>query len=54
MGGSLLLGRSVYEILIGWHIKQGYLWPFVLLSYLAAPALVGVLLHPGQKLTRPA
>lgn len=40
-GGSLLIGRPVQEILVGWHVEQGYLWPFVLLTYLLAPLLVG-------------
>jgi len=41
-GGSLLIGRPVQEILVGWHVEQGYLWPYVLLTYLLAPLLVGV------------
>lgn len=45
-GGSLLLRRPVREILIGWHVERGFLWPFVLLTYLLAPLLVGAVLHP--------
>jgi len=37
--GSLLIGRPVEEILVGWHIERGYLWPFVLMTYLLAPLL---------------
>jgi hypothetical protein len=48
-GGSFLLGRSVHDILIGWDIFQGYMWPYVLLSYLLAPLIVGLMLHPGVK-----
>jgi hypothetical protein len=45
--GSLILRRPVHEILIGWHINRGYMWPYVLLTYLFSPLLVGVVLHPG-------
>ncbi len=38
-GGSLLIGRPVQEILVGWHVERGYLWPYVLLTYLLAPLL---------------
>ncbi|HVP93220.1 MAG TPA: hypothetical protein VMS94_05715 [Acidobacteriota bacterium] len=31
-GGSLAMGRSVQEILIGWNIFAGYMWPYVLLT----------------------
>ncbi len=30
-GGSLAIGRPVEEILIGWNIFAGYMWPYVLL-----------------------
>jgi hypothetical protein len=46
-GGSLILRRPVHEILIGWHINRGYMWPYVLLTYLLSPLLVGVVFHPG-------
>lgn len=49
-GGSLAIGRPVYEILIGWGVTKGYMWPYVLLTYLFAPLFVGVALHPGQHL----
>lgn len=45
--GSLILRRPVHEILIGWHINRGYMWPYVLLTYLFSPLLVGVVFHPG-------
>ena len=45
-GGSLLIGRPVPEILVGWHVENGYLWPYVLLTYLLAPLVVGTVLHP--------
>ena len=47
-GGSLLLRRPVREILVGWHVERGYLWPYVLLTYLLSPLLVGLALHPGS------
>jgi hypothetical protein len=47
-GVSLALGRSVREILVGRHIGRGSLWPFVLLSYVGAPLVVGVVRHPGK------
>lgn len=47
-GGSLLIGRPVQEILVGWHVEQGYLWPFVLLTYLLAPLVVGRIAHPSR------
>jgi hypothetical protein len=39
--GSLLIRRPVSEILIGWHIEKGYMWPYVLLAYLLSPLLMG-------------
>lgn len=48
-GGSLLLlRRPVHDILIGWHVWRGYLWPFVLLAYLTANIIVGETLHPER------
>lgn len=46
-GGSFLQRRPVHEILIGWHVNRGYMWPYVLLAYLLSPLIVGLLLHPG-------
>lgn len=48
-GGSLLIGRPVAEILIGWNIFAGYMWPYVLLTYSLSNILVGLVLHPGKK-----
>jgi hypothetical protein len=47
--GSLAIGRPVEEILIGWNIFAGYMWPYVLLTYLLSNLTVGVTLHPGKK-----
>jgi hypothetical protein len=48
-GGSFILRRSVKEILIGWNIFAGYMWPYVMLAYLFSNLIVGVTLHPGRK-----
>jgi hypothetical protein len=47
-GGSLLIGRPVQEILVGWHVERGYMWPYVLVAYLLAPLLVGSAVHPSR------
>ena len=47
-GGSLLIGRPVQEILVGWHVERGYMWPYVLVAYLLAPLVVGLTLHPSR------
>jgi len=41
--GSLAIGRPVEEILIGWNIFAGYMWPYVLLTYLLSPLIVGAI-----------
>lgn len=48
-GGSLMIGRPVAEILIGWNIFGGYMWPYVLLTYFLSNLVVGLALHPGKK-----
>ena len=48
-GGSFILRRSVAEILVGWNIFAGYMWPYVMLTYLLSNLIVGVTLHPGKK-----
>lgn len=45
--GSLLIRRPVKEILVGWHIEDGFMWPYVLLTYLLSPLVVGAVLRPG-------
>jgi hypothetical protein len=47
-GGSMLQRRPVREILVGWHVERGYMWPYVLLAYLLVPLLLGVTIHPGH------
>ena len=47
-GGSLLVGRPVSEILIGWNIFKGYMWPYVLLTYLLSNLIVGTILQTGK------
>ena len=43
--GSLLLLRPVHEILEGWHVENGYLWPYVLAAYFLSPLIVGTLVR---------
>jgi len=52
-GGSFILRRPVAEILIGWNIFAGYMWPYVMLVYLLSNLIVGVALHPGRKEAAP-
>jgi hypothetical protein len=44
-GGSFLMRRPVREILIGWHVNQGYMWPYVLAAYLLSPLVIGSLMQ---------
>ena len=52
-GGSFILRRPVEEILVGWNIFAGYMWPYVMLTYLLSNLIVGVTLHPGRKEAAP-
>ncbi len=45
--GSFVILRPVSEILEGWHVEKGYMWPYVLLAYFLSPLIVGLLLNPG-------
>lgn len=47
--GSFAIGRPVEEILIGWNIFAGYMWPFVLLTYLFSNLIVGSILHSSKR-----
>ena len=47
--GSLLVGRPVSEILIGWNIVKGYMWPYVLVAYLLSSLIVGTILCLGKR-----
>jgi len=46
--GSFAIGTPVQEILIGWNVFAGYMWPYVLLTYLLSPLIAGIILHPGR------
>jgi hypothetical protein len=46
-GGSFIIRRPVSEIVVGWNIFAGYMWPYVLLAYLSSNFIVGMLLNPG-------
>ncbi len=45
--GSLILRRPIHEILEGWHVERGYMWPYVLAAYLFSPLVVGLLVNHG-------
>ena len=45
--GSLIVRRPVHEILEGWHVENGYMWPYVLATYFLSPLIVGLLLTRG-------
>jgi hypothetical protein len=40
--GSLATRRPVHEVLHGWHIENGYMWPYVLTAYLVSPLIIGL------------
>jgi hypothetical protein len=46
--GSFILRRPVKEILVGWHIEKGWMWPYVLLTYFLSPLVVGLILRPAE------
>ena len=47
--GSFILRRPVREILEGWNINKGFMWPDALaLLTLPSPLMVGLVFHPGQ------
>jgi hypothetical protein len=48
-GGSFAIGRPVHEILVGWNIFKGYMWPYVLLAYLFSNLIVGTTLRPRRR-----
>ncbi len=52
-GGSFAIRRPVHEILVGWHVEDGYMWPYVLMAYLLANLAVGLTLRPGRNAPAP-
>lgn len=53
-GGSIFIQRRpVHEILEGWHIENGYMWPYVLAAYALAIPIVGLALEPRRPNPRP-
>ncbi len=46
--GSFIIRRPVHEILEGWHIESGHMWPYVLAAYFLSPLIVGLLLVSGK------
>jgi hypothetical protein len=47
--GSFLLRRPVHEILEGWHIERGFMWPYVLVTYFMSPLIVGLVFDPAAR-----
>lgn len=43
--GSFIIRRPAQEILEGWHVERGYMWPYVLLTYLLSPLVVGLIIQ---------
>ena len=39
-GWSLILRRTVHEILEGWYVENGHMWPYVLATYFLSPLIV--------------
>ena len=52
-GGSFAIRRPVHEIVAGWNVTKGYMWPYVLLAYLFSNLIVGLTLHPRRKAGKP-
>lgn len=48
--GSIAIARPVQEILVGWNIAQGYMWYFVLMTYLTSNLLLGIVFYPGKEI----
>jgi len=46
--GSFAIGRPVEEILVGWNVFAGYIWPYVLIAYAFSNLIVGIILHPAK------
>ncbi len=54
-GGSLLLlRRPVSDIVVGWQVWKGYMWPYVLAAYALSNLLVGLALRPSEQKQGPA
>jgi hypothetical protein len=47
--GSFIIRRPVHEILEGWHIERGFMWPYVLVAYFISPLIVGLVLNPAAR-----
>ncbi len=47
--GSFAMGRPVEEVLVGWNIFAGYMWPYVLLTYLLSNPVIGTIMHPSKR-----
>jgi len=47
--GSFFMQRPVSEILVGWNILNGYMWPYVLAAYLTSSLIVGTVRRSIQR-----
>lgn len=45
---NLLRQLRGIDILTGWQIWKGYMWPYVLLAYLSANLIVGLITNAGR------
>jgi hypothetical protein len=43
------MGRPVEDILVGWNIFAGYMWPYVLVAYLSSSFIVGTVLGRARR-----
>jgi hypothetical protein len=47
--GSFFMRRPVSEILVGWDILDGYMWPYVLAAYLSSSLIVGTVVRSVRR-----
>lgn len=47
--GSFFMRRPVSEILVGWNILNGYMWPYVLAAYLSSSLIVGTVVRSVRR-----
>ena len=46
--GSFAMGRSIEDILVGWNVFNGYMWPYVLFTYLFSNLIIGYLIRKRE------
>lgn len=50
--GSIAMGRSIEDILVGWNVFNGHMWPYVLLTYFSSNLVIGYFIRMGEKQTK--